>query len=294
MTIVLIGLGRIARYHIAALTTTPLYCLCGLCDLHRTPLADAYPDLPFFTDYTALLDALHPDAAVIATPPATHLDVVESCLKRGVLPMVEKPLAETAEEGLRFFAPDLRGRYVPMHHTAYGEEMLWFAAHCPLRHIESVRMVLEDPYATPDGRIDPARYGLGGSWMDSAPNALAPLMQLLPLSSLSDIRLDHRTDPQCGLPYSSRLTARAGETEVEIAVHWETGHNSKQTFIEADGHHYVLHHSDQAVWRDGEQLFAFDRQERLLRQYSNFYRLYPEGVPAPEELEQMYQIIYHQ
>lgn len=292
MDIVLIGLGRIARYHIAALLSTPRYRLCGLCDIRETRVSQAHPEFTLFTDYEQLLDRLDPAAAVIATPPSTHEAIVAACLQRGVLPMVEKPLAEHEEEGRRFLSPEWRGRYVPIHHTLYGEEILWFMAHCPLQRIDAIRMELSDPYADEHGCIDPERYGLGGCWLDSAPNALAPLLRLLGGRKLTQVEVSHTRDAANGQPYRSRMQARAGETEVLIEVNWQTTDNCKLTTILADGHQYVLQHTDQAVWRDGELLFRYDAQERLMRQYTNFYTMYPEGVPTPEEIETIYRIIY--
>ena len=82
MDIVLIGLGRIARYHIAALLSTPRYRLCGLCDIRETRVSQAHPEFTLFTDYEQLLDRLAPAAAVIATPPSTHEAIVAAYMMR--------------------------------------------------------------------------------------------------------------------------------------------------------------------------------------------------------------------
>ena len=250
------------------------------------------PDVPFYTNYEQLLDTLHPEIAVIATPPAIHYAIALACVERGVHPFVEKPLATTYEEVQRFFDAPLRGHYTPMYHTIYGEELIWLESHCPLGRIDKVRMELSDPYADVSGRIDAAYIGLGGCWLDSAPNALAPLLRLLPEYSLTEIAVSHWRDPQSGQPYASLLSGRAGKTEVEIEVRWDKGMNRKVTFLEADGHHYVFDHSGQAVWRDGEELFAYKDENRLTRQYSNLYRLYPERVPTEAMEKQMNEIIY--
>ena len=291
--VVIIGLGKIARYHIAALGATPQYVVCGVCDIDPHAVARAEcPDVPFYTNYEQLLDTLHPEIAVIATPPAIHYAIALACVERGVHPFVEKPLATTYEEVQRFFDAPLRGHYTPMYHTIYGEELIWLESHCPLGRIDKVRMELSDPYADASGRIDAAYIGLGGCWLDGAPNALAPLLRLLPEYSLTEIAVSHWRDPQSGQPYASLLSGRAGKTKVEIEVRWDKGMNRKVTFLESDGHHYVLDHSGQAVWRDGEELFAYKDENRLTRQYSNLYRLYPERVPTEAMEKQMSDIIY--
>lgn len=293
MKAVLIGLGKIARYHIAALGSTPRYVICGVCDSNaQAPARACCPDVPFYTDYAQMLDELRPEIAVIATPPASHYDMASACVARGVIPFVEKPLAADGEEARRFFEPPMRGHYTPMFHTVYGEELIWQETHCPLRRIKTIRMELSDPYADAEGRIAETYLGLGGCWLDSAPNALAPLLRLLPDSTLTAVSVRHQRDPHSGQPFASLLTAKAGETEVEIAVRWDKGLNRKATTIEADGHQYMLDHSGQAVWRDGERLFVFQDRERLTQQYANLYRMYPERVPTEQMMQQMNEIIY--
>ena len=293
MNVVLIGLGNIARYHIAALAATPRYVLCGVCD-SRPEAASARlaGHVPFYRDYVQMLDSLRPDIAVIATPPSSHYAIATACVQRGVTPFVEKPLAANGAEAKRFFEAPLQGRFVPMYHTVYGEELIWLEKHCPLRRIKSIRMELSDPYADTNGQIEAQYVRLGGSWLDSAPNALAPLFRLLPETPIEDIRLTHQTDSLSGLPYHTEFQARAGQTRIAIEVDWHKGINRKRTFIEADGHHYLLHHSEQSVTRDGELLFAYKGQDRLTRQYTNLYQLYPARVPSEAVVQAMSEIIY--
>lgn len=287
---VIIGLGVIARYHVMALKQVERFHLCGVCDLRPDASADAlWSDMPFYTCHEALLDALRPDVAIIATPPASHYAIACDCIARGVLPIVEKPLSSDGQEGALFFADELRGRYVPVCHTLYGPEMLWLTEHLPLCKIESVRMTLNDPYADTGGCIAERFISLGGSWLDSAPNALAPLLRIVP--RLDDVCVRHKRDERNGLPYASMLTAHHNETRVFIDIAWQLGINHKQTEIEADGMHIVIDHSAQAVYVNDECVFAGEG-DRLTQQYANFYRLYPERVPTQVTTQYMYNIIY--
>lgn len=286
---VIIGLGTIARYHVMAIAQSQRFRLCGVCDIREQNADDdLYRSYPFYQNYEELLTSVKPDAAVIATPPASHYAIANACLRMGVLPIVEKPLAATPDEGALFFAGDMKGRYVPVLHTLYGEEVLWLAEH-PLHNITSIRMSLSDPYADSEGHVAERFVGLGGSWLDSAPNALAPLLRLVP--SLSDIEVRHLRDTHTGLPYASTLTARHEQTTVSVELAWHRGINHKQTDIIADGCHFVLDHSAQTVTADGKELFAA-HSERLTQQYANFYRMYPARVPTDEQLKYMYDIIY--
>ena len=287
---VIIGLGRIAQYHFMGLKQTEQFSLCGVCDLKKETADDVlWRELPFYEDYNDLLDTLRPDVAVIATPPATHYAITKACVVRGVMPFVEKPLAAAKEEGEKFFTDELRGKYVPVCHTLYGPEILWLAEHMPLREIATIRMTLCDPYADADGHIAETYKCLGGSWLDSAPNALAPLLQWVP--ALEDVVVRHRYDPACGLPYSSLLKARHEKTDVVIDIAWQRGINHKQTEIEAEGKHIVIDHSAQAVVVDGKEVFKAEG-DRLTQQYANFYRLYPTQVPDEKRQKEMYGVIW--
>ena len=287
---VIIGLGTIAHYHVMALKQAEQFRLCGVCDLREEAADDElFRAYPFYTDYEALLTSERPDVAVIATPPSSHYKIARDCARHGVLPIVEKPLAATQQEGALFFAGPLRGKYVPVCHTLYGPEMLWLTQHLPLKHIESIAMVLCDPYADANGKIYQRYIGLGGCWLDSAPNALSPLLRLVP--ELTDITVNHLRDTDSGLPYSSALAARYKDIKIDIHIAWQRGINHKQTEIDADGKHILIDHSAQTVYMDGKQVFVAEG-DRLTQQYTNFYQISPERVPSEQTLQYMYNIIY--
>jgi len=287
--IVIIGLGVIAHYHVAALRQSERFRLCGLCDiLPQTAEDELFRGVPFFTDYTTMLSTLHPDYALIATPPATHYAIAKQCIEQGVTPIVEKPLSDTAEQGMQFFSSALRGRYIAVCHTLYGEEVLWFISHLPMTNVTAIYTELYDPYCAPDGQILERFRPLGGCWLDSAPNALAPL--LTHVLELTQIHVSHQRD-QYGMPFASHLTATAGAATIEMRIAWNKGINYKRTRIEADGKEILLDHSKQAVYVDGRLLFQATT-DRLTQQYANFYRLFPKRVPTEQSLKYIYEIIY--
>ena len=273
-----------------ALRQAKQFCLKAVCDLREEASRDIlYRDLPFFRDYEEVLDTIRPEIAIIATPPATHYRIAAACVQRGVLPIVEKPLADTAAEGQLFFSEPLQGRYVPLCHTLYAEEILWFNKNLPLQNIRSIHMSLSDPYADANGLIEEKYLSLGGSWLDSAPNALAQLLQIVP--SLTDIEVTHLRDEHSGLPYASTLTAQHEQASIRIDIDWHKGLNHKQTDILANGQEICLNHSQQTVTVNGEQVFAA-KGDRLTRQYTHFYQLYPAHLPSEKMLHTMYRIIY--
>ena len=287
---VIIGLGTIAHYHVAGLQRSEQFDLCAVCDLREeTAHNPLWSNLPFYRDYETMLTAVRPDVAIIATPPAAHYTIAETCIAHRVKPFVEKPLAATQEEGNLFFADKLTGKYVPICHTLYGPEMLWLTNHLPLQKIDAIRMTLNDPYADKDGQIAERFKTLGGCWLDSAPNALSPLLRIVP--SIENVIVQHMRDKRNGLPYASLLTAQHNKTEIIIDIAWHRAINHKQTEIEADGKHILIDHSAQAVFVNEERAYTA-QGDRLTQQYTNFYRLYPHRVPKEEIMKYMYNIIY--
>jgi predicted dehydrogenase len=86
------GAGSIGRRHIANLRA------CGVSDLvlyRQRPLSlEEAPELPVFTRLDDAL-ATGPDAVVVATPTAHHIDVALAAARAGCHLLVEKPLSHT-------------------------------------------------------------------------------------------------------------------------------------------------------------------------------------------------------
>ena len=290
--VILIGLGTIARYHAQALLSSDAFSLCGVCDLRREQQLDPlYVGLPFATDYTELIEQLHPDAAVIATPPATHRLIAQECIRRGVEVFIEKPLATTTSDFSYLFSEQAWGRYHAICHNIYGEEVLWFEDHIRLARISRVSLSLVDPYLDASGAILADRLPLAGCWADSGTNALALLSRFVRLEQLNNVVVAHQRDKKSGLPIESRLTAATETTSVEIDIRWSKTQNAKQCVVKADGHQYRLDNSEQTVWCDGKQLFAYVGEPRLMRHYKNYYRLFEQHQPDKQTLEALYSII---
>lgn len=96
LRIVVTGAGMIGRTHIAALRQSPDAVLAAIADPAPAgrQLADEHA-VPHFADHAAMLDAIRPDGAVIATPNALHVAMGLACVARGVATLVEKPIADT-------------------------------------------------------------------------------------------------------------------------------------------------------------------------------------------------------
>ena len=57
--------------------------------------------VPFFSDVEELLEHVEPDGAIVSTPNDDHASVVETCGRRSVHVLIEKPIAGTLEDASR-------------------------------------------------------------------------------------------------------------------------------------------------------------------------------------------------
>lgn len=113
----LIGAGAISQTHSLAFRRTSLARLVSVCDINEqaaASLAEPHSAVAH-SDLDELLDAGGIDAAIVCTPPATHPDIVEQLLARGVHVLCEKPLAVNRTEAKRMFdAADRHGTKLTM------------------------------------------------------------------------------------------------------------------------------------------------------------------------------------
>jgi predicted dehydrogenase len=99
IAVAVIGAGAIGRAHIETICRSQVCTLAGIAELgaHGKEAAGRL-GVPWCVDHSELLDRLKPDAAIIATPNATHRDVALACIGRGIPAIVEKPIASTIED----------------------------------------------------------------------------------------------------------------------------------------------------------------------------------------------------
>jgi predicted dehydrogenase len=107
----LIGCGGAGtNRHLPAVRANPRTSLRAVCDLDEervASVADDY-DVTSYTDAEAMIEREELDAVSVATPPATHRDILGDIMETGVDILVEKPFATTAED-----AQEILGRVGP-------------------------------------------------------------------------------------------------------------------------------------------------------------------------------------
>ena len=100
-----VGLGNRAWGVINNFRNTGLAEVVALCDTDLegpqcVETLKLYPDLPRFTDFRKMLDAMagQIDAVAVCTPDFSHFPALMAAMKRGIAVFSEKPLAHTFEE----------------------------------------------------------------------------------------------------------------------------------------------------------------------------------------------------
>lgn len=99
-----VGCGNIGKRHMAVIDEEPRAELSAFCDLDEAVCREyshLYPGVPWFTDYSTMLNAVDIDVINICTPHGLHASMaIEAAnLKRNIL--VEKPMALSPEDSTK-------------------------------------------------------------------------------------------------------------------------------------------------------------------------------------------------
>src|SRR5262249_43304497 len=97
----LIGVGQIARQHLACLKALPDVELAAVCDLSSAAAeaaAERYGIRAWFTDHRAMLEKARPDVVHVTTPVTSHFGLAMDSFDAGAHVIVEKPVTSTFEE----------------------------------------------------------------------------------------------------------------------------------------------------------------------------------------------------
>lgn len=105
LPIAVIGAGLIGKTHIDRALTSASVQLVAIAD--PTPAAAELAraaGVPCFADHRRMLAEVRPKGVVVATPNATHAQITIDCLESRAAVLVEKPIADTLEDGRRICA----------------------------------------------------------------------------------------------------------------------------------------------------------------------------------------------
>lgn len=97
---VLIGCGRIAPFHVAAIEKVTGMKLAAVCDVNRekaTAIAER-EGVPYYLDYKQMVTEIRPDIVHICTPSYLHLPMAVDVAKNGCHVVCEKPMGLNKHE----------------------------------------------------------------------------------------------------------------------------------------------------------------------------------------------------
>jgi scyllo-inositol 2-dehydrogenase (NADP+) len=96
--------------HLAILRAHPDLQVVGACDTagYLMDVLGKYTDTPCFSDFDQMLDAVRPEALLVATPSRSHATLVQKALERGIHVFCEKPFVLDVADGERL--AELAGR----------------------------------------------------------------------------------------------------------------------------------------------------------------------------------------
>jgi len=97
----IIGCGKIADAHAAAISTIPYAEIVGACDneeLMAKQLFERFKIGAYFGDLHRMLEVARPDVVHITTPPQSHYKLASTCLNAGCHAYIEKPFTINSSE----------------------------------------------------------------------------------------------------------------------------------------------------------------------------------------------------
>jgi hypothetical protein len=241
ITLAIVGLGRIAAAHVAAIERADgVELVAGADPDPAARLAFRGRDLPVARDVADLPPV---DAAVVTVPTDAHLVVLRALAAAGVREvLMEKPLVATREELDALDGARAGAAVWPLLHFALADEVRWAAgrvgtwtdAHGPVTELHGL---FQDPYLP---HLADRLRSLGSSWLDSGVNALSVAARLAPLGPVRDAR---PLGAPAGTGASVTLGLEGGGTAA-VVTSWHARRTSKGTHLRlADGARVLIDHT---------------------------------------------------
>ncbi|UCH24874.1 MAG: Gfo/Idh/MocA family oxidoreductase [Trueperaceae bacterium] len=126
LSLAVVGAGLIGRSHIDTIERSRHCVLSAVVDTSPQARSASGKRVPLFSTLEDLLSVSRPDGIIIATPNSVHVEQGLACLEAGIPCLIEKPVAETVDEGLELLEAETRSG-IPIligHHRAHSPIML--------------------------------------------------------------------------------------------------------------------------------------------------------------------------
>jgi predicted dehydrogenase len=308
VTVGIVGLGRIAGFHLQALEQLGIADVVGGVDLDTSRrVAFRGQPLPVYADTSELL-ARAPDTVVVATPTRTHHEVFLRVAEDRQAPksvLVEKPAGVSAAQvrdvlSTRRASIDVRGIY----HAAHAPEVEWAlerasewrAAFGP---VTGVRASFSDPYR--NVARDVREHTYGNSWLDSGINSLSVLERFVRLHG--PCRASEVDGEVSAFEATVGFNDGAHRGVAGISTSWGVDEAVKWTELAFERDGAVLRMDHQRITArltaGGQTVAAYDDEGRLPRltaHYVNAFRslLNGPGPFTPERSQALHLLLFQE
>jgi predicted dehydrogenase len=129
LRVAIVGCGKVADQHVAAIQRIPNCQIVALCDrelLMAKQLGERCHVSQCFSDVQEMLQSVTPQVVHITTPPQSHFQVARQCIEFGSHVYIEKPFSVTAAEaeGLIHLAEQRQVKVTAGHNYQFTLEMM--------------------------------------------------------------------------------------------------------------------------------------------------------------------------
>jgi predicted dehydrogenase len=281
-TVVVVGLGAVARTHLAVLEDfTSIDVICGVDPDPDKHLTFRGRSLTVFRNLNELSGGM-PDLFIVATPTPTHRAVHAEIARLfpGTQALVEKPAADNLPDAGAVL--DTSGGLTTniAYHMACSPEVLWAAklvdqAADEFGEIVSAQLVFTDPY---EQDFDAASATYGSSWIDSGINALSVLRRFCDSMARRSLR---SVGERRWSAYEAVLECRRGSTSFDatLLTSWHVTDPGRSTrLLFSTGHELLLDHHAVSAYRlhEGEVVDLFGTDGAIPRREAHYRALYEE------------------
>lgn len=282
LKVVIVGLGEIARTHLAVLEQFPEIVVTAGVDPHPPHgLTFRGRPLPIHVTLDGVPSNAPPDVVVVATPSATHAQVCRHVARMfpAARVLVEKPAATTLDDAHELFDHVAARHTVEVaYHMAHSPEVTWAVELTrrqadSLGRAESVHSWFSDAYSD---QFDTAAVRLGNSWLDSGINALSVLARFVDPVERTALR-QLGTDIES--TFEAHLTCQHDNATLNalVVTSWHVTDPAKTTRIRyTSGTELVMDHTAVAAYltRDDRITDLFGRDRGIPRRERHYHALY--------------------
>jgi predicted dehydrogenase len=239
LPVAIIGCGKIADQHVAAIQRIPKATIVGVCDqevLMAKQLAERSGIDVYSDDLDQLLKEVKPAVVHITTPPQSHFQLAARCLEAGCHVYVEKPFTINTDEAVSVIrlAEDRNLMLTTGHNLQYTLENMkarelvraGFLGGPPV-HIESYYT-----YNLCDANYAKALLGDQNHWVRRLPGKLLHNIISHGIARIAEF-MDAENPEVVAFGHASPLMREIGESGIidELRVHISDGRNMTAYFV---------------------------------------------------------------